>query len=109
METIYENEANIFKALCDPNRLVILETLQVGEKCACKLLCDLKIVQSTLSHHMKILCDAGFVDVRRDGKWMYYSLNTQGFRDAQKYLDRFQDNIQNNIQDNIQDNIQKKI
>ncbi len=85
----YEDEAKIFKALCDPNRIMILETLQGEERCACKLLEDLEIVQSTLSHHMRILCDAGFVNARKDGKWMHYSINKAGFKMAKKFLDEF--------------------
>ena len=60
--------ALIFKAFCDENRLQILELLRSGEKCACKLLDDLHISQPTLSHHMKILCDAGIVQGRKEGK-----------------------------------------
>lgn len=86
----YENEAKVFKALCDPNRLMILETLQGEEKCACKLLTDLNIVQSTLSHHMKILCESGFVNGRRDGKWMHYSINKKAFGIAKKFLSEFE-------------------
>lgn len=82
----YENESMVFKALCDPNRLLILETLRSGEKCACKILEDLKIGQPTLSHHMKILCDSGFVNSRREGKWMHYSINKQGFETAKEIL-----------------------
>jgi len=92
MEMKYENDAKIFKAFCDPNRLMILETLQSGEKCACKLLDELDIVQSTLSHHMKILCEAGFVNVRREGKWMHYSINKQGFENAKKFISEFEMN-----------------
>jgi ArsR family transcriptional regulator len=86
MEMKYENEARVFKAFCDPNRLMIIEILQSGEKCACKLLEDLNIVQSTLSHHMKILCESGLVDSTRNGKWMHYSLNMQGFEIAKDLL-----------------------
>lgn len=82
----YEYEATVFKALCDPNRLMILEMLQSGERCACKLLDDLNIGQPTLSHHMKILSEAGFVSSRREGKWMHYSINKQGFETAKKLL-----------------------
>ena len=92
MEMKYENEAKVFKAFCDPNRLMILEMLQSGEKCACKLLDELDVVQSTLSHHMKILCEAGFVNVRREGKWMHYSINKQGFETAKKFLNEFETN-----------------
>ena len=75
MENYYENSAKVFQALSDPNRLMILEMLRSRERCACEILADLKIAQSTLSHHMKILCDSGLVDSRRHGKWMYYSLS----------------------------------
>lgn len=87
MENKYEDTARVFKALCDPNRLMIIDMLQSGEKCACKLLQNLDIVQSTLSHHMKILCESGFVDGYRDGKWMHYSLNKQSFETAKRILD----------------------
>ena len=80
----YENQANVFKALCDPNRLLIIEILQSGEKCACKLLEDLNISQSTLSHHMKILCEAGFVDSNRQGKWMHYTIHREFRGHAQR-------------------------
>jgi ArsR family transcriptional regulator len=86
-ESKYENNARVFKALCDPNRLRIIEMLQSGERCACEILEVLQIGQSTLSHHMKILCDSGLADVRREGKWMYYSLNKDGCEAAKKLLD----------------------
>ena len=86
MKIKYENEATVFKALCDPNRLLILETLQSGDKCACKLLEDLEISQSTLSHHMKILCEAGFVEATKQGKWMHYNIHREGFEAARKVL-----------------------
>ena len=68
----------IFKALGDENRIRILKLLNGGEKCACKLLEELNISQSTLSHHMKILCDAEIVTGRKDGKWMHYSICCDG-------------------------------
>ena len=70
--------AVIFKALGDENRIRILRLLKGGEKCACKLLEELNISQSTLSHHMKILCDAEIVTGRKDGKWMHYSICCDG-------------------------------
>ena len=74
MENKYEINAKVFKALSDPNRLMIIEMLQSRERCACELLEDMNIAQSTLSHHMKILCDSGLVNSRPHGKWMYYAL-----------------------------------
>ena len=77
MGTEYQEQAKVFKALCEPKRLAILEQLRGGEKCACKLLETLQITQPTLSHHMKIMCDSGLVLSERDGKWVYYSLNCE--------------------------------
>lgn len=70
--------ADIFKSLSDENRIRILKLLCSGEKCACKLLEELNITQPTLSHHMKILCDAGIVAGRKDGKWTHYSICCEG-------------------------------
>ena len=70
--------AAIFKALSDENRIEILKMLLTGEKCACRLLEKLNITQPTLSHHMKILCDAQIVNGRKVGKWTYYSINCEG-------------------------------
>lgn len=78
--------ARIFKAFCDENRLSILKLLEGGEMCACRLLDELAIGQSTLSHHMRILCDAGVVSARREGKWTHYSLNSDGSREAVRLL-----------------------
>ena len=73
-----KNMAAIFKALGDENRIRILKLLRSGETCACKLLDELNIGQSTLSHHMKILCNAGIVSGRKEGKWMHYSICREG-------------------------------
>ena len=82
MKNRFRGDARIFKAFCDENRLMILSLLQSGEKCACILLDCLNIVQSTLSHHMKILVDSGVVNARKEGKWTYYSINDAGCQKA---------------------------
>lgn len=86
--TAYSQQARVFKAFCDENRLTILELLSGGEKCACKLQEALGIGQSTLSHHMRILCDAGVVNARREGKWTHYSLNREGSETALRLLEQ---------------------
>ena len=86
MATAYSEAAKVFKAFCDENRLQILELLRSGEKCACKLLDDLHITQSTLSHHMKLLCDAGVVQGRKEGKWVHYSIDPTGAERAVELL-----------------------
>lgn len=76
--------ALICKALGDSSRLQIIEMLADGEKCACKLLEKFAITQPTLSHHMKVLCECGLVESRKEGKWCHYSLNMEtftGFKD----------------------------
>jgi ArsR family transcriptional regulator len=78
----------VFRAFSDANRLRVLEILLEGEQCACILLEDLDINQSTLSHHMKILCDSGIVTGRRVGKWIYYSINDTGLDHARELLAR---------------------
>ena len=69
--------AIIFKAFCDENRIRIIKLLRSGEKCACKLLEEINVTQPTLSHHMKILCECGLVETRKEGKWSYYSLHCE--------------------------------
>ena len=73
----YEKKAKIFKAFCDPNRLMIIDILKDNEQCACKLLEQLNIGQPTLSHHMKILCDLEIVKYNKNGKWTHYYLNKE--------------------------------
>ncbi|MDP4128119.1 MAG: metalloregulator ArsR/SmtB family transcription factor [Bacillota bacterium] len=97
MENNYEDNAKVFKALCDPNRLMIVEKLQGGERCACEILEDLNIGQSTLSHHMKILIESGIVEGRREGKWMYYSLSKEGCEAAKNLLDEITSLKENNV------------
>lgn len=82
MKNRHKEMADIFRAFSDENRLMILELLQSGELCACDLLNNLKISQSTLSHHMKLLCDAGVVSGRKEGKWVYYSIDRDGSKRA---------------------------
>ena len=86
LENKFTENAKVFKAFCDENRLQILELLQTGEKCACVLLKDLQISQPTLSHHMKILCESGIVVGIKEWKWTYYSISPDGVKAAQKLL-----------------------
>lgn len=78
MATNYEEQAKIFKALSDERRLRILELLHSGEKCTCTLTDEVNMPQSSLSYHMKILCEAGIVVGREDGKWTHYQISKQG-------------------------------
>lgn len=83
----YEQDARRFKAFSDPIRLRILALLlRGGETCSCVLQESLPIGQSTLSHHMKILCDAGILIGRKDGKWVRYSFSEEGIETAFRLL-----------------------
>lgn len=78
MEYNHQKHAKIFKAFCDEKRLAILELLRSGEKCACVLIDEMEIGQSSLSYHMKILCESGIVESRQEGKWTHYRLSAMG-------------------------------
>lgn len=69
-------EAGLFKALADPARVAILATLARSEHevCVCDFTSGLDLNQSTISHHLKVLKDAGLVTSVRRGTWGYYSL-----------------------------------
>lgn len=82
MEPIYEQRAKVFKAFCDEHRQRILELLQNGEQCACKLIEGTGMAQSTLSYHMKILCESGIVKGREVGKWTHYRIDPEGRKNA---------------------------
>lgn len=86
MEIDEKRVSTIFKAFCDENRIRILLQLLTGEKCACVLLDNLQITQPTLSHHMKILCDADIVVSRKEGKWTHYSISKSGGKYALECL-----------------------
>jgi len=86
MNNRYQEKSSVFKALSDPHRLSILDMLSCGELCACKLLEKFEITQPTLSHHMKILSEAGLVNGHKSGKWMHYSLNLPAFQALENFL-----------------------
>ncbi|MDD6324840.1 MAG: metalloregulator ArsR/SmtB family transcription factor [Lachnospiraceae bacterium] len=80
--------ALLFRAMGDDVRLQIVQLIrESGELCAADLLKSVSIVQSTLSHHMKILCESGVVACRRQGKWSYYSIDAQKLEQAAAYLE----------------------
>ena len=73
-----KNTARMFKALSDETRLRILCLLLVGELCVCDLMAVLQLPQSTVSRHLAYLKNSGWVDDRRCGVWMYYSIAGNG-------------------------------
>ncbi len=79
--------AELFKALADETRLRILRILFEREHCVTDLMTELKLAQSYVSHHLKILKTAGLIDSRREGHKIYYALLPQvkqGLSDAKQ-------------------------
>ena len=74
--------ARVFHALSDETRLGILARLTHGERCVCELTDELDAAQSRLSFHLKVLKEAGLVSDRREGRWMYYTLQQEVLAEA---------------------------
>lgn len=67
--------AGVFKALADPARLQLLSMIAAhpeGEVCVCEMLPGFELSQPTISHHLRVLRQAGLVDCERRGTWAYY-------------------------------------
>jgi ArsR family transcriptional regulator, arsenate/arsenite/antimonite-responsive transcriptional repressor len=84
-----------FKALADPNRLRILEMLRHPSccsvdkdagMCACDIESQLDLSQPTISHHMKVLRDAGLVEAEKIGQWMFYKRNEKALKELARVL-----------------------
>ncbi|MFA7289885.1 MAG: metalloregulator ArsR/SmtB family transcription factor [Melioribacteraceae bacterium] len=69
-----ENNTKIFKALSDLNRLRILKALQTKTLCVCEIKELLNLANSTVSQHLKILKESGFIIEEKDGKWVNYKI-----------------------------------
>lgn len=65
---------NVSKALADANRVRILLALRLGELCGCQLTELFGLAPSTMSKHLSLLYQARLVNVRKQGRWVYYSL-----------------------------------
>src|SRR5439155_10849215 len=80
-----ERASSLFHALADETRLQIIDRLLESEQCVCDLTDFLHTGQSRLSFHLKILKDAGILKDRREGRWIYYSLNPDMIEELQEY------------------------
>ena len=76
----------VFHALSDPTRLELINRLSAGEQCVCELTDALKTGQSRLSFHLKVLKDAGLIQDRREGRWMYYTLVEEAFEEVEELI-----------------------
>jgi ArsR family transcriptional regulator, arsenate/arsenite/antimonite-responsive transcriptional repressor len=76
-ETAAVGLAQVFKALADPVRLRLVSLIgahQGGEACVCELTTAFDLTQPTISHHLKVLREAGIIDGEGRGTWVYYWL-----------------------------------
>ena len=92
MKYSYAEYVLLFKAIADQTRLKIVDLLSCGEMCACQLLDNFKFTQPTLSYHMKILCESGIVNGRREGAWMYYCINSAVIENISEFLSEIKSN-----------------
>jgi ArsR family transcriptional regulator len=81
--------ARLFHALSDETRLEILVRLRDGERCVCDLTDALDAAQSRLSFHLKVLRDAGLVSDRREGRWVYYTLDPTALSEVESLVAAF--------------------
>ena len=71
----FAGHAQCFKALSEPARVAIVNRLaSCGEACVCELVDVLELAQPTVSHHLRVLREAGLIEHERRGTWMYYRL-----------------------------------
>jgi ArsR family transcriptional regulator len=83
-----ERMARIAKALGDPIRLQLVDVLRkhAGKVCVCELVPLFDLSQPTVSHHLKVLREAGLVDSERRGLWAYYYVTTDALEELSAWL-----------------------
>jgi ArsR family transcriptional regulator, arsenate/arsenite/antimonite-responsive transcriptional repressor len=86
--------AGRLKVLAEPNRLLIFHFLMEGVQCNCELGDSLQMAPNLISHHLRVLREAGLVDVERDAqdaRWVYYSINRQALDELNQAFGTFLD------------------
>lgn len=76
-----------FHALSDPTRLEIVRRLRHGERCVCELQDLLDAAQSRLSFHLKVLRESGLITDRKEGRWVYYTLDREALAEIGGFVD----------------------
>lgn len=82
----FEQYSGKLKALSDATRLKILYLLSDGELCVCEIIYALDKPQSSISHHLNILKNLGFIKGRKEGVWIHYSLSSSEITGTVKKL-----------------------
>ena len=86
---------DLLKALAEPIRLEIIESLSTGEKCVCDLIQETGLAQSKISFHLKVLKEAGVITDRQSGRWVYYQLDTRTLKSLQNWIKKLRKGCQN--------------
>ncbi len=84
--------AKWLKVLAEPNRLLIFHQLMEGVQCNCELGSGLQMAPNLISHHLRVLREAGLIDVERDAvdaRWIYYSINRNALEELTRAFDTF--------------------
>lgn len=92
--SLSDDLARRLKVLADPRRLRILDLLMAGVQCNCEIGEALGMSKNLISHHLRVLREAGLVTVERDaldGRWIYYSLDQQALQALVADVDAFFD------------------
>ncbi|AGB42090.1 putative transcriptional regulator [Halobacteroides halobius DSM 5150] len=87
MKEKIEDTVPLLKALADERRLQIINLLSCGKMCVCDLTDNLEISQPNMSHHLKVLKNAGLIKATKRGKWVDYELDNERIKELQKNLD----------------------
>ena len=85
-----ERMAKVAKALGDPIRMQLVDVLRkhAGKVCVCELVPLFDLSQPTVSHHLKVLREAGIVGSERQGLWAYYYVNPESLEELSSWLSK---------------------
>lgn len=84
-----EQLASLLKAIADPTRIQLISYINASnnaEACVCNLTEPLALTQPTVSHHLKVLTDAGLIDREKRGTWVWYSVNKKRWQQIANLL-----------------------
>jgi DNA-binding transcriptional ArsR family regulator len=82
--------SDVFNAVAEPQRRAILELLAADERPVGDIVVALDLAQPSVSKHLRVLRDVGLVDVRRDGRQIFYRTNAEGIRPLHEWTSRFE-------------------
>lgn len=85
-----EQLATLLKAIADPTRLQLISLINASnnaEACVCNLTEPLALTQPTVSHHLKVLTDAGLIEREKRGTWVWYTVNQERWKQLSKLFD----------------------